>query len=30
MGGTNDKNNLIDLYAHEHFIAHKILAQENP
>ena len=29
MGGTNDKNNLIDLYAKEHFIAHKLLAEEN-
>lgn len=30
MGGTNDKNNLIDLYAKEHYIAHKLLALENP
>ena len=30
LGGTNDKNNLIDLYAKEHFIAHKLLAEENP
>ena len=30
MGGTNDKGNLIDLYAREHFIAHKLLALENP
>lgn len=30
MGGTNDKANLIDLYAREHFIAHKLLAEENP
>lgn len=30
MGGTNDKNNLIDLFAREHFIAHKLLALENP
>lgn len=29
-GGTNDKDNLIDLYANEHFIAHKLLAEENP
>ena len=29
-GGTDDKENLIDLYAKEHFIAHKLLAQENP
>lgn len=24
--GTNDDNNLIDLFAREHFIAHKLLA----
>jgi len=30
MGGTNDESNLIDLFAREHFEAHKILAQENP
>lgn len=30
MGGTNDEENLIDLYAREHFIAHKLLAKENP
>ncbi len=30
MNGTNDKNNLIDLYAKEHFIAHKLLVEENP
>lgn len=30
MGGTNDKNNLIDLYAREHFEAHRLLALENP
>ena len=30
MGGTNDKDNLIDLFADEHFIAHKLLAFENP
>lgn len=30
LGGTNDENNLIDLYANEHFIAHKLLAEENP
>ena len=30
MGGTNNKDNLIDLYAREHFIAHKLLAEENP
>ena len=28
--GLNDDDNLIDLYADEHFIAHKLLAQENP
>lgn len=28
--GTDDENNLIDLYAKEHFIAHKLLAEENP
>lgn len=30
MGGNNDEDNLIDLYAREHFEAHKLLAQENP
>lgn len=30
MGGTNDKENLIDLYAREHFEAHRLLALENP
>lgn len=30
MGGTNDEENLIDLFAKEHFVAHKLLAQENP
>lgn len=30
VGGTNDKDNLIDLFAREHFIAHKLLAEENP
>lgn len=29
-GGTNNDENLIDLYAKEHFIAHKLLAEENP
>ena len=29
-GGTNNKDNLIDLFAREHFIAHKLLAEENP
>lgn len=30
FGGTNDEVNLIDLFAKEHFVAHKILAEENP
>ncbi len=30
MGGEDNKENLIDLFAREHFIAHKLLAQENP
>lgn len=30
LGGDNEEGNLIDLYAREHFIAHKLLAQENP
>lgn len=30
MGGTDNKENLIDLFAREHFIAHKLLALENP
>lgn len=30
IGGTNDKDNLIDLFAKEHFEAHKLLALENP
>jgi hypothetical protein len=30
LGGSNDEDNLIDLYAKEHFIAHKLLADENP
>lgn len=29
MGGTNNDDNLIDLYAQEHFIAHKMLAMEH-
>ena len=28
--GTNNESNLIDLFAREHFIAHKLLAEENP
>lgn len=27
--GTDNENNLIDLFAREHFIAHKLLAKEN-
>lgn len=30
MGGTNDDENLIDLFAREHFEAHRLLALENP
>lgn len=30
LGGGNEEENLIDLFAREHFIAHKLLAQENP
>lgn len=30
LNGTDDEDNLIDLYAREHFIAHKLLAEENP
>ena len=30
LGGTNSKDNLVDLYAKEHYIAHKLLALENP
>ena len=29
-GGDNSTENLIDLYGREHFIAHKLLAKENP
>ena len=29
LGGTNKEENLVDLFAREHFIAHKLLAQEN-
>lgn len=28
--GSDDEDNLIDLFAREHFIAHKLLAEENP
>lgn len=30
LNGSNDENNLIDLYAREHFEAHRLLALENP
>lgn len=30
MGGPDNEENLIDLFAREHFIAHKLLAEENP
>ena len=30
MGGSNDEENLIDLFAREHFDAHRLLALENP
>lgn len=30
MNGTDDEENLIDLFAKEHFEAHKLLALENP
>jgi hypothetical protein len=30
MDGGNEEENLIDLFAREHFIAHRLLAQENP
>lgn len=30
VGGKDKEENLIDLYAREHFIAHKLLAKENP
>ena len=30
MGGTDEKDNLIDLFAREHFEAHRLLALENP
>lgn len=29
-GGTNDEKNVIDLLAEEHYMAHKLLALENP
>ena len=30
MDGTDDKENLVDLFAREHFEAHRLLALENP
>lgn len=30
LGGITEVSNLIDLYAHEHFIAHKLLVKANP
>ena len=30
MDGGDEEENLIDLFAREHFIAHKLLAEENP
>lgn len=30
MGGDNNEENLIDLFAREYFIVHKLLAEENP
>ena len=30
LGGTDEKDNLIDLFAREHFKAHRLLALENP
>jgi len=30
IGGTNDETNLVDLTASEHFIAHKLLCEDNP
>ena len=29
-GGTDEEGNLIDLFAEEHYTAHKLLAEENP
>ena len=29
LGGLNETSNLIDLYAKEHFVAHKLLAEEH-
>lgn len=30
LGGANDEDNLIDLFAREHYEAHRLLALENP
>ena len=30
MNGSNDEDNLVYLYAQEHYYAHKLLAIENP
>ena len=30
LGGTNDEDNLIDIFAREQFEAHRLLALENP
>ena len=30
LGGTNDKNNIVELTAREHYICHKILFKLNP
>lgn len=30
MGGNDEETNLIDLFAKEHFMAHKLLSEENP
>ena len=30
IGGADDEENLIDLFAREHYMAHKLLALENP
>lgn len=30
MGGIDDESNLIDLYAREHYEAHRLLSEENP
>lgn len=30
MGGVDDKSNLVDLTAREHFVAHRLLAKIHP